>query len=258
MALVSAFRPIFADSTIPSPYAYFSDSKDAALTEAAMKGDLATIDQSIKEGGNPNAISKDGLPIIVWVLFAKNQEGFKALLDHHANPEAAIKHRLMPPSVLELTAEILPTESYWFEQLIMHGASPNFVVAAPEKRTIIYDTILYDREDLTIFLIRHGADINHRDIINETPLVSTLSGLFRIKETLALLQAGADWKPTNKRGKGLIDYLLIIAQQTKPENHAKPWWHDYVTVVQWLSDHGAAIPDELKALVPELKVPKKP
>jgi hypothetical protein len=239
---------------IPSPDESFLDKKEAALAEAAMAGDIQKIDELTQAGVNPDAFSKEGLPILAWVMMAKNHEGFKALLDHHANPEAPVKHRGLRPSVLSMA--ILNKEDYYFEQLILHRANPDFLLDVPTKRTLIYDTILYDRQELTVILIKAGADVNHRNIINETPLISTLSGAFRPKAALALLQAGADWKPTNKYGKGLIDYLLIIAKKGKPEDHAKPWWKDYVNVVQWLSDHGATIPDEFKALVPELNAPK--
>jgi hypothetical protein len=241
---------------IPSPYEYFLDQKEAALAEAAMAGDIQKIDELTKERVNPDAVSKDGLPILAWVLLAKNREGFKALLDHHANPEAAINHRGVPRSVLELAMNSRPDESYWFEQLVTHGANPDFIVDTQGKRTVIFDTILYGHEDLTVFLIKHGADINHRDWVNNTPLISTVSTGMRLKMTLTLLQAGADWKPINKFGKGLVDYLLIIAQKTKPEDRTKPWWQDYVNVMQWLSSHGATIPDNLRALVPELNVQK--
>ena len=52
-------------------------------------------------------------------------------------------------------------------------------------------------------------------------------GEFHFESTLMLLDGGADWRLTNKQGKGLIDYLLVIAKRMPPDgpsDRSSAWW----------------------------------
>src|ERR1700685_2728181 len=96
--LAASFRPSAHASAVPSPYSYFADKNEAALTDAAINGDAIKVSRLIKSGVSPNDVSKDGIPILAWAYLANNKTGFKALLDAHANPEVLIPRRF--PSYL--------------------------------------------------------------------------------------------------------------------------------------------------------------
>ena len=225
---------------VPSPSGHFAEDKDAALTAAALKGDVDEIDSLIKGGANPNAVSTEGLPILAWALLGHSKPGFVALLEHHANPGAFINHRSMSSTLPGMTIRI--RDEFWFDQLLAHGLSPDYLTDRDGGFSIISDTISSDRKEMTALLIKKGADVNHRNIGGFTPLMQCVAGIPHFDTALALLNAGADWKPTTIRGKGFIDYMVINFRVTAHNTKTRS---DYLAVLRWLSDHGAKLPDPL-------------
>jgi hypothetical protein len=189
-ALSATFCSALAASGVPSPYKYFDDIKAALLADAAINGDTGEIDRLIHNGVDPNTLSKDGAPILAWAYLAGSRYGFEELLNQHANPGIQIMRQ---------------GETYWFNQLLTHGLSANFVVEG--KQTLIYPVISYGRDDLLALLIAHGADVNRRISQNNTPLITTVFGGYHLKATLALLKAGAGYTSGDEFEKGFFDYL---------------------------------------------------
>src|SRR2546428_3252830 len=67
----------------------FGDGTSAlALAKAAGRGDVKEINRLIAEGVSVNAVGKQGITPLWWALWTKNYEGFSALLDKGANPNA--------------------------------------------------------------------------------------------------------------------------------------------------------------------------
>jgi len=234
-------------SGVPSPYDYFPTKKEADLAFAAIHGNSSDVAKLISEGANPDASSKDRIPILGWAYLAHDKSGFKALLDHHANPEIAITHRNIPPSVLELVIETCPGETYWFEQLYDHGANPNFITDIPMGQTIIYPAIILDRDDLVGILVAHGADVNKRtEILADSPLMASIEGGYRLKSSLILLKAGADWTAKKSNGKSFYGFLFIVGGKLEIDRHP-PWTEEWIEIVRWLKAHNAKIPDQLES-----------
>jgi ankyrin repeat protein len=234
-------------SGVPSPYDYFPAKNEADLAFAAIHGNSGDVAKLIAEGANPNASSKDGIPILGWAYLAQSKAGFKALLDCHANPEIAMVHRNLPPSVLELVINTCQGETYWFEQLYDHGANPNYITDVPMGQTIIYPAIEYDRDDLVRILVAHGADVNKRTaILADSPLMASIEGGYRLKSSLILLKAGADWTATKSNGKSFFDFLYIVGGRLEINRHP-PWTEEYIEIVRWLTAHKAKIPDALES-----------
>ena len=79
-----------------SNFTKFTDENAAALTAAAIGGDVHEIDKLIQEGADPNALSTKGAPLLGCVLLSNGKPGFVALLERHANPGATVGygHRL--------------------------------------------------------------------------------------------------------------------------------------------------------------------
>ncbi len=166
---------------------------------------------------------------------------------------APIKHRGLSATILEQTLVTDPEESFWFEQLLKHGANPNYVFDVGTGDTIVFATVEARRDDLTALLIARGAELNRTNSVGNTPLIETLFLADSPYSALLLLKGGADWKPVNRHGKGLIDFLSQKGEESvKSRTNQGPWWQDYVATVKWLAAHGAAIPANLSALVPEL------
>jgi hypothetical protein len=229
----------------------FADVRATALTAAAIRGDLHEVDTLIEEGADPNALSTKGIPVLGCVLLYHGKPGFVALLEHHAIPGAAVGVYRSPLGDSVPAMAALSDDSFWLEQLLAHGLSPDFVTEREGGLTLIFETISVDRDEMTALLIRSGADLNHRTTWGDTPLTFSAGRgwVFHFESTLMLLDGGADWRLTNKQGKGLIDYLLVIAKRMPPDgpsDHSSAWWKNYRAVVRWLSSHGAPLPEEIR------------
>src|SRR5439155_25844679 len=65
----------------------FGDGTAAlALAKAAGRGDVKEINRLISEGASVDTVGHHGITPLWWALWAKNYEGFAALLDKGANP----------------------------------------------------------------------------------------------------------------------------------------------------------------------------
>jgi ankyrin repeat protein len=132
---------------------------------------------------------------------------------------------------------------------LAHGVDANFDVGLNNTR--LTRAAELGQIEAARLLLDKGADLEHRNIIGQTPLL--IAAGHEMKMTLFLLERGADWKATDKRGKDLIDMCaehherIIISYQGKPAEGV--WWEAYLDVVRWLAARDAPLPDRLKALV---------
>ena len=61
---------------------------NADLARAAARGDRAGMERALAKGADANAVSKRGMPMVLWPVQARSVEGFEALLDEGARPDA--------------------------------------------------------------------------------------------------------------------------------------------------------------------------
>src|SRR4051812_24435872 len=127
-----ASQPQNIDTGVALDLAAHFDGKPRELAAAAASGDTASVTRLIRqEHVDPNVLSKQGMPLLLWPVLKGNRAGVAALLDNGANPNVR--------------------ES--------HGES-----------AMVYAAKNADPEILRLFL-RHGGDANARDRINESLLM---------------------------------------------------------------------------------------
>ena len=69
------------------------DGKQRELAAAAAAGDSAAVARLIKqEHVDPNVLSKQGMPLLLWPVLKGNRAGVVALLDNGANPNMRESH----------------------------------------------------------------------------------------------------------------------------------------------------------------------
>lgn len=192
---------------IPDPYNYFADKKDADLAYAALKGRTGKVANFIKDGANPNAESKDGLPMVAWMILADSKDGFQALLDGGAKPDASIHRRNFPDNLPEFEIRAHSNDVFWMAQLVQHGLSPDFRPDPLVDENLLNRAVSSGRVELIGLLVKAGADVNHRDFRGTPPLIRSITAGLRLPIALALLDVGADWRVTDRKGDNFVDHL---------------------------------------------------
>ena len=64
----------------------FADKKVALLVDAGSRGDIAEMNALIQQGADVNAVGRDGVTPLIWVLAKRNHDGAARLLKAGANP----------------------------------------------------------------------------------------------------------------------------------------------------------------------------
>lgn len=219
---------------IPNPADYFSRTEDVELVRVAMAQNRANeIPALVKAGGNPNALSKDGVPMLIWVFHADSIRGFEGLLDNGASIDPAIEHRNIPKRLYFYIIKNDKSGKY-FRLLLTHGLEPN-VGFRGEVAPLLTDAIVFHNEAVIRYLIESGADINRADRFQSTPLHTAVEQ--NLKAALLLIETGADPTLKDKLGRTAVDRLEAArARLVKwPKDSDPPpadWFKDYLAVVR--------------------------
>lgn len=95
----------------------------------------------------------------------------------------------------------------YLRALLEHGGDPNLIVNRQWNIPVLYRAIMSRRPDNVLLLLEFGADIDHRDGANVTPLNrATTARMFEI--ALLLLRQGADPTIKNRWGNGPADIVM--------------------------------------------------
>lgn len=132
----------------------FADERVAKMVDAAVDGDLVAIDRYIKAGANVNAIGKDGISPLLFVLISHAFKGAEHLLKAGANPnykEPKDNYSAMLLAAGGNLPEVL-------ELLLKYGGDPNLRGYANEP--MLFIAVGQFRKENIDILLRHGADIN--------------------------------------------------------------------------------------------------
>lgn len=182
----------------------FRDKQVLALVEAAEQGDVAKIDRLVDDGVDVNAHGKSKATPLRRALVARNKEGYLALLKHGADPNLRDDRG---NGIIHLAAEAKST--FWLENAIKFGGDVDLVNVGhpfyPDITPIYYAIYKEDRSENVKILIKAGANLNHQDDINQTPLMIA-SQAAEYECVLALLKAGADYRIKNNHGRDVIDF----------------------------------------------------
>jgi ankyrin repeat protein len=158
------------------------------LAEAAARGDAAEVTRLIRDDhANPNAISAEGMPLLLWPVQAGNIAGTRALLDNGADPNRPIPRFGAP---IFLTAQL--KDPGFLRLFLKHGGDANLRNADGEALTRI--AMLHNNWDSVKLLIERGAQIDAgaHDDSDQRTLLGFYSGTGQFDKVHWLLEKGAD------------------------------------------------------------------
>lgn len=154
----SPFAPMRAANPMPMTKNirvedHFSGA-DLELARAAARGDAAEVARLVREkNANPNAISREGMPLLLWPVQAGNREGTRALLENGADPNLPLP-RFGSPMVLVAMLD----DPEWLRLLLDHGGDPNLQNRDGEPLARV--AMLHRNWESVKLLVERGADIN--------------------------------------------------------------------------------------------------
>lgn len=208
----------------------FSDERVARLVSAASSGDLVEVDKQIKAGADVNAIGKDGISPLMWVLTHRNLEGAERLLKAGANPNYIA-------SLRNISAMAVTAGGNWpeaLELLLKYGGDPNLRGYNNDPLLII--AVMQFREQNIRILLDHGGDVNiHRGgkFSNaDDTAASVAAGLGRFDLVHYLLERGLNYKLQNVATDVEISKVPPSSEQQR--------WKD--KVIELLKARGACFP----------------
>lgn len=212
-----------------TPADLFSNPQLRALAVAAQHGDVKRIDNLIAQGVDVNGSGRYGIAPLFSAWQARNKEGFEALLKHGANPNNiwTTGHTLLnliagssDPDLLKLA--------------LKYGADPDLVAPRLDE-TPIFAAVEYRNGNVNVpILIKAGANLNYQKKPSMKTAIMDAAELGQFDLVYELLEAGADYKLKDTRGRDLRDSIRFSYRITmKPIQHH---WRD--RVIEFLKQHG--------------------
>lgn len=166
------------------------------LAEAAARGDVDEVARLVRERhADPNAVSPEGMPLLLWPVQAGSYEGTRALLENGADPNRAIP-RFGAPIVL-----VAGLDPKWLRLFLEHGGNADQRSADDEPLARI--AMLAGNWEAVQLLVERGADIDAGAHGNEQrTLLGFYSGSGQFDKVHWLLEHGAD--PTLRLGNAPV------------------------------------------------------
>lgn len=157
------------------------------LAQAAGCGDAERVAELIKDKKlDPNALSEEGMPLLLWPVHQRNLEGFVALLENGADPNIRPSHGgiMMHYVVQGGSADMV-------RAALEHGADPNGINRDNEH--LIHIARRAGKWDVIEVLLDFGADIDAFDgeLYGHT-ILSTTTGFGDFEHAYWLMERGAD------------------------------------------------------------------
>ena len=173
----------------------FSNSKAAALANAACKGDASEISHLVHSGADVNYRGKGGISPLIWAMSCHNYQGMQTLLKDGANPNQPMEYNQTPVWLAAGGSDpkILPI-------LLAHGGDPNAYCAECGGTSALENTIDYQRTANMKLLVQHGANVN---FIGGLSIGVDAAGAGRFDYIIYLLHHGYDHDL-----QGLANFIL--------------------------------------------------
>ena len=175
---------------------------EAALREAAIKGDIGTVKVLLDEGVNVNAKDADGRTALTEAAFYGRTEIAKMLLDKGADVFAKKNDGATPLTMAASHKEIAEMIQQEIQLLEVAGKGDNAMVKElldkgayvnvrdPEGRTPLTEAAWNNHVETVKLLLDKGANPNAKKVDGATPL--SIATIKRHKEIVELLKkAGA-------------------------------------------------------------------
>lgn len=208
----------------------FPDTQVRALAKAASKGDTRRIQELVKEGVSANARGTRGATPLFWAQ--RDYMGFKKLLECGADPNVVYEdgNSVMHSAVNLKDRRILAAA-------LEHGGNPNLPTGDSSGDTPLYKVLGSDMETVDL-LLKHGADIDARNKLGSTPVL-TAASIFRFETVYGLLERGANYTLRDRHGDDLPIIVARSIGRISPGTHWASWQQ---RVFEWLEAKGVKVP----------------
>lgn len=207
-------------------------SESLGLALAASRGDHAKIKRSLTNGAKINLPGKYGITPLWWAAWAENFDGFSALLENGANPNASGPEKL---PVMHLVTQL--NEARFLQAALKHGGNPD-ALDKLNGNTLLVRAVLLGRHEHFEVLLLAGANINARERVSgrSLPMIAIDAGndyelVFR------LLKLGSDYLAKDNRGNSLAD---VLAHSSIARSSVSDIWR--VKVMDYLNERGVKVP----------------
>ncbi|MDO5289027.1 MAG: ankyrin repeat domain-containing protein [Pseudomonadota bacterium] len=195
LALLAALvQPACGQSSSPrmNPEA-FASPKEAALFEAAVRGDMAAARQQLAQGASLTAINAKESNVLDVAMLAGNWTAFITLLDLGADPAYRGSYRT---TSMHLAAML--EDSRWLKEFLQRGASTE--VQDSMGQTPLFPALGRNTQANFDLLLKAGANIHARDSEGST-LLHEAAAINSLEQVVTLLEMGIDPRLTDQRGK---------------------------------------------------------
>jgi ankyrin repeat protein len=207
---------------------YFTDPLHVRLADAVASGDRAAIAALIKEGADVNAKGKEGIPLLVWAMAKDSVEGFDALLAHGAdltaleNDPAFTRNGERTKQVIEVVVSAFNSE--FLRKALEHGFDPDYVPNPEMNESLLFRAVWTHAINNAAILLDAGADINHVEANQDTPLI--LAQAIRYYEMVSFLLArGADAAIKTRGGYDLAALIKRYGDRGVTVHEAPHFWN---------------------------------
>lgn len=200
------------------------------LAKAAGRGDVKEVNRLVASGVNVNTAGQHDITPLWWALWKKNYEGFIALLNQGANPNA--QHADGYP-IMYLAADM--NDSRFLEATLNHGGNPNLPGRGGWPPLVM--AVQSGFKTNVDLLLAAKADANwHDSISGETLPMVAIGSRVDYEMAYQLLEHGAD--PTLKafHGKTLADTIELVSKNAS--NNNDPW---RAKVIEYLRSKGMTV-----------------
>lgn len=165
---------------------HFSDGL-ATLAKAAATGDSERVAELIEyQKLDPNALSDEGMPLLLWPLHQRNLEGFRALLKNGADPNRrAANGEILMHYVIE------GGDAGFAQAALAHGADPDAINR--DKEPLLHIARRVQKWDVIEALLDANARIDaFEGGLHGNTILSMATGFGDFEHAYFLLQRGAD------------------------------------------------------------------
>lgn len=178
---------------------YFVEGLQGELAEAVANGYDAEIKKAIDMGADVNYIGKKGMTPLMWGIVKESYEGVLTLLKYNADPNISTDAN----NVMQMASML--GDSRYLNLLIQHGGDVNTEIER-SGRTIIFEAALNNRIDNIKLLVKHGANIDHKNISGSTVLHDAVTAK-SYEVAVALVKLGAKSTIKDRWGYDVLSTL---------------------------------------------------
>jgi len=180
-------------------------SGETVLMNALEMGSLASFEELLTLGADPNIPMSDGRTITAWAISKKETDWLRLALEHNADPNMLSMSRASK-----------------FDYPPLRFATSSGTLAHAK------------------LLVEHGADVDYLNAAKQRPLIFAM-GMGRYDVVLLLLDTGADFNAQDTEPHSFLDEVRRLSEKRESLLVVPKLRQQFEEVEAWLKTHGAII-----------------